>query len=144
MKILQLHRVTTDEQGTFGVLLDGYQLPLCVTVEDAWRNNQAWHSCIPEGTYFCEAYASGKFGNVWEVMEVPDRTDILWHAGNTIADTQGCILPGLKFGMLGNARAVLDSKDALRGMKSHIGFTDSFVLIVENHFEKTLDAITQQ
>ena len=46
--MLKLVRVTTGMDGTFGVLIkDG--VPLCVTLELPWRDNERSISCIPEG-----------------------------------------------------------------------------------------------
>lgn len=51
-------------------------------------------SCIPLGQYTTRIKWSNKLGRVFEVQEVPNRTNILVHIGNTTKDTYGCILPG--------------------------------------------------
>jgi hypothetical protein len=47
------------------------------------------------------------------VLDVPNRSDILFHAGNTKNDTRGCILLGLMFGTLGTQAAILSSRSAM-------------------------------
>jgi hypothetical protein len=69
------------------------------TLELVWKDNKRRESCIPEGEYELKKYRrlSGKMAI--EVCGVPNRTAILFHAGNDAtqdqdgADTQGCILP---------------------------------------------------
>ncbi len=88
-----LKRILTGAKGTYGVLIrDGH--PLCVTLELPWKNNEKDVSCIPEGEYEFNRYSSTKYKNIWRLEGVPDRTDILIHAGNTIADFKGCIGAG--------------------------------------------------
>jgi hypothetical protein len=89
-----LHRTKEDEHGTHGVIKDEEGKVICYTIELPWLNNQRKVSCIPEGTYNCSAYTSKKYPDCWELQDVPDRDKILIHAGNTIKDTQGCILVG--------------------------------------------------
>jgi hypothetical protein len=55
---------------------------------------------------------SPTFGPTFEVADVPGRTAILFHRGNVVRDTRGCILLGRRFGRLGAERAVLDSRAA--------------------------------
>ena len=90
-----LHRIKEDEHGTHGVIKDEDGSILCYTVERRWLNNQRSTSCIPEGVYECSPYSSPKFPNCWELHNVPERDKILIHSGNTIKDTEGCILVGL-------------------------------------------------
>jgi hypothetical protein len=59
-----------------------------------WKDNEKEISCIPEGEYEFHRYSSAKYKNVWKLENVPGRTDILIHAGNTIADFKGCIGAG--------------------------------------------------
>ena len=50
---------------------------------------------IPAGTYDGEVSNSPKFKrDLLEVMDVTDRSRILFHAGNDPGDTEGCILVG--------------------------------------------------
>lgn len=100
---------------TLGTLL----LPtgaLFYTIEPPWLNNKRAKSCIPEGTYALEplsASASGKYRNVLKVANVEGRLGILMHAGNTVDDTTGCIIVGLKSGTLAGQPAVLQSRPAI-------------------------------
>jgi hypothetical protein len=93
---LTLLRVGQSERGTFGVLRYG-QVPFALTLEEPWRNNDVGVSCIPPGLYTCTRVKSPKFGDTFEVTQVPGRTHILFHKGNTLDDTQGCILVAEEF-----------------------------------------------
>lgn len=112
MKRLKLIRVAESDNTTFGVLLvDG--APQFVTAEDLWRDNEKQVSCIPKGKYTIRRHTSPKFGLCYIVDNVPERSHILIHAGNTHRDTHGCILIGLQFGVLAGESAILRSKDAM-------------------------------
>jgi hypothetical protein len=91
-----LTRVSTSRHGTFGVWTRE-NVPLCLTLEDPWDNNKRGVSCIPEGVYSFSPHNGVKFKNVWIASNVPGRTGILIHAGNSTADTSGCILVGQNF-----------------------------------------------
>ena len=94
--ILDLIRVGQSGRGTFGVIRFG-AVPFALTLEPPWRDNQENVSCIPPGRYRCERIRSPKFGWTFEVKNVPNRTHVLFHSGNTLEDTHGCILVGEEF-----------------------------------------------
>lgn len=82
--------------GTNGKLLCKGKL-LCNTIELPWRNNEKRVSCIPEGKYFIEKRYSSKFQWHLEVMDVNNRSFILFHpANNALRDLNGCIAPVTK------------------------------------------------
>jgi len=97
MKILTLKRVSYISDGTFGVLFDG-KIPFCLTLEREWKNNEENISCIPTGIYICKRVDSPKFGDTFEVCDVPGRTHILFHKGNIEDDSHGCIITGEEYG----------------------------------------------
>lgn len=111
MRPFTLIRIADIKDGTFGVLLED-DTPFCVTIEREWLNNQRGISCIPVGEYVCKRVNSPKFGNTFEVMNVPNRTAILFHKGNIDADSHGCIIVGEQFESLGGKTAVLASGKA--------------------------------
>ena len=111
-----LYRAVENEHGTFGVLIYKGQ-PLCVTVEPEWRNNQIGVSSIPEGIYQVAPHNGTKYKNVWKLKDVPNRSAILIHAGNTEDSTQGCIIVGSMFGNLNGKYAVLRSGEALNKLR---------------------------
>lgn len=116
------------QNGTFGALkLNGESL--CITCEPPWDDNQHGISCIPEGTYHCVKHNSTAHPDTWAVTNVPNRTSILIHSGNTIKDTQGCILVGKSYGELGGLPAVLDSRLAMNLLRKRL--PDEFDLTIE-------------
>lgn len=65
------------------------------TLERPWLQNQRNYSCIPDGEYPCALWERPSNGEIaLYLWDVPDRTGIMFHAGNTTADCRGCILVG--------------------------------------------------
>jgi hypothetical protein len=109
---LTLVRIGEYQDATFGALsIDGR--PYFTTLEDKWRNNEKMVSCIPKGKYKIAAHRSPKFGECYQVLNVPNRSHILIHAGNTHVDTHGCILLGLTFSTEGDQAKILSSRAAI-------------------------------
>ncbi len=131
MKII-LRRISTNLQsGTFGVLVVNNE-PLCVTLEESWLDNIPQESCIPAGTYECRRYSGTKYQNVWEVKNVPKRSAILIHWGNTEKNTAGCILVGKYYAQFGEQRGVADSKATFEILRKEL--PDKFTLYIEDCF----------
>jgi len=66
----------------------------CDTLELPDKENQKNISRIPFGTYQCRKRWSIRHKRHIEILNVPDRTNILIHAGNFYTDIRGCILVG--------------------------------------------------
>lgn len=109
MKVLELVRLEENvPYGTFGVLKIDKSI-FCVTLEPPDFENERRISSIPAQQYICERYNSPTYGLTWQVTNVPGRDYILFHAGNRVKDTAGCIIVAEKFGKLFGDRAVLNS-----------------------------------
>ena len=109
MKILELVRLEESKQGTLGILKIDKQI-FCCTLEPPDRLNERNRSNIDPQQYVCTPYVSSTHGETWKVENVPGRSGILFHKGNSVRHTSGCILLGDKFGKLGNVlRATLNS-----------------------------------
>jgi len=130
MKIT-LKRISTNDHGTFGVLLiDG--LPVCVTLEETWLNNLPRESCIPDGDYIVKSYSGTKYKNVWQVYGVPNRSAILIHWGNTERNTAGCILMGRYYAQFGDRRGVAESVKTIEMLRSIL--PDKFEMQIRSFF----------
>ena len=115
--MIEIERFAYSPMGTFGRLRTAeFQ---CFTVECPWINNEPWVSCIPEGEY---ALARSRFHrggyDAYEITEVPDRSRILIHIGNTMNDLRGCIAPGADLGFIHGKWAVVRSKPTYYEMMS--------------------------
>lgn len=117
MVSLLLHRNRFTPDGTFGIL-SLKNRPLCVTCENPWKDNLPRESCIPPGTYQCKAFNGVRYKNVWEVTNVPGRSAILFHHGNTIRDTEGCILVGRGFSTLNGLPSITESVTTLNMLRT--------------------------
>ena len=94
---LDLLRSERIPDGVFGILrLGDLELHTC---EEDWNANQRRISCIPDGTYTLQRtlYIRHNYPT-YEVMDVPGRSRILIHPGNTEEDVEGCILVGMRRG----------------------------------------------
>ena len=94
---LLIIRDTFTEESTIGKLYINGEF-FCDTLENPWKNNVRNISCIPDGVYdvrlrLPRESASRDYLHLL-VKEVPNRDYILFHRGNTSADTSGCILVG--------------------------------------------------
>ena len=70
---------------------------ICNTIELPWRENESRVSCIPEGKYFIKKRYSQKFRWHLEVLDVKNRSLILFHpANNALQELNGCIAPVTK------------------------------------------------
>lgn len=137
MAELVLTRFTSSDQGTLGRLCGhGPRGPVdLATMELPWRDNARNASRIPAGVYACRLTRSPRFGLVYQVREVPDRSHILIHTGNLAGDTErgylthshGCILPGRYAGSLSGQRAALASRFALSELMAAL-FEEPFTL----------------
>lgn len=128
--MITLKRIAGSGEGTFGALIeDG--VPFALTCERPWLENRAGISCIPKGWYTCRRTVSPRFGETFEVADVPGRSNIIFHAGNTPEDSRGCILVGRSFGALGGRAAVLSSRMAFREFMERLRGKDEFAISIE-------------
>ena len=107
---ITLQRFAYHPSGTLGVLTLG-DLRL-FSIERPWLDNARNVSCIPEGEYQMVWHQSPRFGMCYEVMDVPDRTRILFHVANYPNDIEGCI--GLGLALMGDQVAVASSRNAMK------------------------------
>lgn len=97
-----------DSFGTFGSLRINKSV-FCVTLEPADRENRPNMSSIPVQQYVCFKHKSPKYGETFQVRNVPGRSNILFHPGNIARHTKGCILLAQYWDKLKGQRAVLNS-----------------------------------
>jgi hypothetical protein len=113
------------------------------TCEEEWRDNERNESCIPAGTYICRRTTYWKHNiPTFEVCEVPDRSRILFHTGNTEEDSDGCILLGRSIGHLEviceetgketRKIGVTDSRVAFRLFMEELAGEDEFLLTIDD------------
>lgn len=138
---MHMKRIAVDNVNpTMGVLMTGGR-PFCVTLERPWRNNARGDSCIPKGIYHCLRCRnspdymcdSPTFGDTFQVYNVEERRQILFHKGNIMDDTHGCIILGEYYGSLGGKQAVKSSGAAFAEFMEILKNTHEFMLTITEH-----------
>ncbi|MBU1248779.1 MAG: hypothetical protein KKB70_08775 [Proteobacteria bacterium] len=135
---VELVRLERSEEGVFGVLRIGKRLQ-CMTLEPPDKGNRPDVSCIPPGRYRCRKRATKRFGLTFEVREVPNRSDILFHAGNVATDSRGCILLGERLGAIDGRRALLDSRGAVVAFREALQEEEGFELSIVERYTQRAD-----
>jgi hypothetical protein len=139
MDRVEIFRLRRSDQGTEGLLVSSDFN--CRTLELPWKGNRRQVSCIPTGIYNVEIRLSNKYGRIYWVRNVPERSYILIHSGNFAGDTtkgykthvMGCILLGAKSGYLGGQVAVLNSRVTVRAFMEHMDY-EPFKLRIQEAF----------
>ena len=98
---LTLTRIAKRADYTIGRLEDENGVKICDTLEPTWRDFKGGElkvprkSAVPEGTYPVVVTKSKKFGKYLPLLVgVPGFEGVRIHSGNTVNDTEGCILVG--------------------------------------------------
>ena len=117
--VVYLKRLSRTPTATYGMLevCDGpIVIFKCVTLELPWRNNQKNISCIPAGEYPMDFEWSNSFKrDLWELKEVPGRSEVKIHAANYYEQLRGCIALGSAFADL-NIDGVTDVTNSKRSV----------------------------
>lgn len=137
-----LTRIEETSKGTLGVLAwEGETL--CWTLELPWRDNKPNISCIPAGHYPIVLEYSAKFDKLlWELKEVPGRSEVKIHRGNYLSDIEGCIMVGIDIGWdsKGNRRLFKSAEAFIRLMTKTDGVLldrqETTIEILSSSFEK--------
>ena len=122
-------RQPSTPDGTLGEFTDEAGTHICYTCELPWLDNQPQISCIPIGEYQVIPHNSPKHPNVWEISNVPSRSAILIHEGNTEDDVEGCVCVGDEIGEIDGLPAVLHSVSTLNMLRQKL--PPSFPLIIK-------------
>lgn len=139
MRRVEIFRLRRSDQGTEGLLVSAEYH--CRTLELPCRDNQQQISCIPTGVYDVEIRRSNKYGRIYWIRKVPNRSYILIHSGNFAGDknkgykthSYGCILLGKRSGYLGKQRAVLNSRITIRSFMEEMDY-EPFRLRIQEAF----------
>lgn len=126
---MRLIRIADNRIASYGVLIHD-RTPFAVSLERPWRNNERNVSCIPPGTYECRRVKSPRFGETFQVMDVPGRSQILFHKGNIDADTHGCICVGEAFNPVLGKPGITQSGEGFSEFLGLLRMTDRFALSV--------------
>lgn len=129
-----IRRIAFTEHGTFGVIIDG-GIPFALTLERPWLDNAEDVSCIPAGSYECNRFHSESHPDTFQVLNVPARTGILFHTGNLMQHSAGCILIGELFEPYKGQPAVLSSSKGFNEFKQKLMDKQTFQLLIQNRGE---------
>lgn len=129
MKVVRIIRVENSELGTVGVLTIGGKA-MCWTLQPDPSDK---HFHIPAGSYFCRRFHGKKWQDTFEIL-VKGHTALLFHAGNTEEETEGCILLGDEVGELNGKRAVLASGKAFCAFMKMMNNDQEFNLFIEDRW----------
>lgn len=94
---------------------------ICHSIELPWRDNQHGLSCIPLGNYKIALTFSNRFHrNMYQILNVLNRDGIRIHAGNSVEDSIGCILPVKNFTIVNDRLWGWESVNSLQKLENLI------------------------
>ena len=126
IRTLIIDRFSVDKTQAVGVarVLNAKGKPIftCKSLERGWNNNEKMISCVPKGRYTIKLEWSNRFGaNLWELKNVPNRSECKLHSANYWNQLNGCIALGLSLRDI-NGDGEVDATSSRRAM---IGFTQA-------------------
>lgn len=130
---VRLIRVEESDHGTFGVLTICSHV-FCVTLELPDKLNKYEESCIPAQQYMCKRIISPKFRETFEITNVPFRDHVLFHKGNTINNTLGCVILAQYYGKLEEDRAIRNSGTTFKKFMQIMEGVEVFSLTIKEAY----------
>ena len=133
---LTLVKLDQTENSTVSKMFIGSTVFLGFIIEDGEHENKIHGKTrIPGGTYRMVKDRTTKFtyqwGYCWQILNVPEFSEIKIHKGNTIAHTEGCLLPNTQIGHTGNDWYGVNSKTTYDRMMSLLKAEDEhFINII--------------
>ncbi len=88
----------------------------CNTLELPYLENKRNISCVPIGEYKCVLEYSDRFKkNLWELKNVPNRSECKFHSANYFKQLNGCIALGSDFKDVNSDgwKDIINSKDTM-------------------------------
>ena len=138
MKTVIINRDFGDRDQSLGVCYvveNGEILFKSESIERGWQDNKKRVSCVPQGMYPLKKEWSNRFKQeLWELYEVPNRSECKFHAANYARQLNGCIA-------LGERRADIDkdgnldvtsSKATMKKFHEAMGNDTEAVVVITN------------
>ena len=123
-------RVEMSSEGSIGILLLDSKI-FSFTLEPDVTETKKYQ--IPQGEYLCKRFHGIKWPDTFEVV-VEGHTAVLFHSGNTEADSRGCVLLGSTIGKLKGNRAVLNSGKTFEDFMNRCFNLMRFSLVIEDRY----------
>lgn len=130
---MKLIRTDFKSDGILGTLYDEGEFPIAVTLEHAFNRLPK----LSAGTYRCQRgihslHSSPEPFETFEILNVPNHTGILFHAGNYNDDSNGCVLLGRVVIGSGKGTMITSSRDTFNRFMLDLEGIDTFSLTVED------------
>lgn len=131
IKIFLLRTIYEEKQvlGNLILIQDTDILFSCKTLELAWNNNTPQISCVPSGIYPIVLEYSPSFKmDLWELKEVPNRSEVKIHSANYNSQLLGCVGLGKEHTDINNDgfRDIISSKDTLGKFHYNMNFVEKY------------------
>lgn len=127
-ELLRPYKTENLTVGTFNIY-DEFRKPLfaAVSLERPWLNNKVNVSCISTGAYLVRLEYSPAFNMMlWEVKDVPGRTEIKFHWTLKVSGLKGCIALGQHMKHL----SLMNSKNTIRKFHEVMGDDKEAILMI--------------
>lgn len=134
---LQILRQEYSDKQTLGYLyvVDNEEILFsCNTLELPWKDNQQNVSCVPIGEYKCALEYSDRFQrDLWELKDVPNRSECKFHSANYFRQLNGCIALGDSFKDIDGDgyKDVTNSVETMRKFHNVLNFLTEIQLIIK-------------
>lgn len=138
IRTVVLHRYNSTKTQSIGSVsvLDskGKTIFSCKSLERGWNNNERNVSCVPKGRFTIKLEWSNRFkSRLWELKNVPNRSECKFHSANYWNQLNGCVALGLELKDI-NGDGLLDttsSRVAMKAFHEAMGIATEAELIIK-------------
>ena len=128
---------------TLGTILDSNGQPICSSLEKPWEGNQANISCVPPADYpiFKDIRHRGRDSEieVWELREVPGRSQIQFHIANYPSQLLGCLATVTNLVKIDDKVMGTSSRDAFERFMARIGSKTEGIVSIQDRPYRSQD-----